>query len=102
MGAIRAFVKMWKWYTAPKIITHREFVGCGNYPECTFTRPISGEIDESSDRLLGEDAGDEIFLKYGRFGPYVQRGEATKEALKPHAPACPRDGHLRKWIWNVH
>ena len=29
------------------------FVGCGNYPECTFTRPISDEIDESSDRLLG-------------------------------------------------
>ena len=39
------------------------FVGCGNYPECTFTRPISGEIDESSDRLLGEDAGDQILGK---------------------------------------
>ena len=66
------------------------FVGCGNYPECTFTRPISGEIDESSDRLLGEDAGDEIFLKSGRFGPYVQRGEATKEATKPPRVSLPK------------
>lgn len=66
------------------------FVGCGNYPECTFTRPISGEIDESSDRLLGEDAGDEIFLKSGRFGPYVQRGEATKEAPKPPRASLPK------------
>jgi DNA topoisomerase-1 len=66
------------------------FVGCGNYPECTFTRPISGEIDESSDRLLGEDAGDEIFLKSGRFGPYVQRGEVTKEAPKPPRASLPK------------
>jgi len=66
------------------------FVGCGNYPECTFTRPISGEIDESTDRLLGEDAGDEIFLKSGRFGPYVQRGEATKEATKPPRVSLPK------------
>ena len=66
------------------------FVGCGNYPECTFTRPISGEIDESSDRLLGEDAGDEIFLKSGRFGPYVQRGEATKEGPKPPRASLPK------------
>ena len=66
------------------------FVGCGNYPECTFTRPISGEIDESSDRLLGEDAGNEIFLKSGRFGPYVQRGEATKEAPKPPRASLPK------------
>ena len=66
------------------------FVGCGNYPECTFTRPISGENDESSDRLLGENAGDEIFLKSGRFGPYVQRGEATKEAPKPPRASLPK------------
>ena len=66
------------------------FVGCGKYPECTFTRPISGEIDESSDRSLGEDAGDEIFLKSGRFGPYVQRGEATKEAPKPPRASLPK------------
>jgi DNA topoisomerase-1 len=40
--------------------------------------------------LLGEDAGDEIFLKSGRFGPYVQRGEATKEAPKPPRASLPK------------
>ncbi len=66
------------------------FVGCGNYPECNFTRPISGEIDESSDRILGEDQGDEISLKSGRFGPYVQRGEATPENKKPPRASLPK------------
>ena len=45
------------------------FVGCGNYPECNFTRPISGETNELAERLLGEENGDEIFLKSGRYGP---------------------------------
>ena len=39
------------------------FVGCGNYPECKFTRPISGDSDETAERLLGDDHGDQIFLK---------------------------------------
>ncbi len=66
------------------------FVGCGNYPECNFTRPISGDVDESSDRILGEDHGDEISLKSGRFGPYVQRGEATPENKKPPRASLPK------------
>ncbi len=66
------------------------FVGCGNYPECNFTRPISGDTDESSDRILGEDQGDEISLKSGRFGPYVQRGEATPENKKPPRASLPK------------
>ena len=59
------------------------FIGCGNYPECRYTRPISGENAESGDRLLGENEGDEIHLRSGRFGPYVQRGEATEDIPKP-------------------
>jgi DNA topoisomerase-1 len=39
---------------------------------------------------LGEDAGDEIWLKSGRFGPYVQRGEATPENKKPKRSSLPR------------
>src|SRR6056297_1832254 len=54
------------------------FVGCGNYPECTYTRPIAGEGADGDERLLGEDQGDEISLRSGRFGPYVQRGQATE------------------------
>ena len=66
------------------------FVGCGNYPECTYTRPIAGEGAEGEERLLGEDAGDEIWLKAGRFGPYVQRGEPTPENKKPPRASLPK------------
>ncbi|MEM7088905.1 MAG: type I DNA topoisomerase [Pseudomonadota bacterium] len=66
------------------------FVGCGNYPECTYTRPIAGEGAEGDERLLGEDAGDDIWLKSGRFGPYVQRGEPTAENKKPPRASLPR------------
>jgi DNA topoisomerase-1 len=66
------------------------FVGCGNYPECNYTRPIAGEGADGDERLLGEDAGDEIWLKAGRFGPYVQRGEPTPENKKPPRASLPR------------
>jgi DNA topoisomerase-1 len=67
------------------------FVGCGNYPECRYTRPINADPDApSGDRVLGEDAGDEISLRSGRFGPYVQRGEPTEEVKKPPRASLPK------------
>ncbi len=66
------------------------FVGCGNYPECTYTRPIAGEGAEGDERVLGEDQGEEIWLKAGRFGPYVQRGEPTPENKKPPRASLPK------------
>ena len=67
------------------------FVGCSCYPDCRFTRAIGGEASEAAaDRVLGEDAGDEISLKSGRFGPYVQRGEPTEEVKKPPRASLPK------------
>jgi DNA topoisomerase-1 len=67
------------------------FVGCGNYPECRYTRPIGGDAAENADRVLGEDdAGNEITLRSGRFGPYVQRGEATEDNKKPDRASLPK------------
>ena len=66
------------------------FVGCGRYPECRYTRPIGGDAADGGDRVLGEDAGDEISLRTGRFGPYVQRGEVTEENKKPPRSSLPR------------
>jgi DNA topoisomerase I len=68
------------------------FIGCGNYPECRYTRPISGEEGGSVDgRILGLDAeGQEISLRAGRFGPYVQKGEASEEAPKPPRASLPK------------
>ncbi|MDB5452810.1 MAG: topA, partial [Caulobacteraceae bacterium] len=59
------------------------FVGCSNYPECRYTRPIGQAEDgdqPSGDRELGvdPDTGLTVFLKAGRFGPYVQLGEGEK------------------------
>jgi DNA topoisomerase-1 len=69
------------------------FVGCSNYPECGYTRQL-GEAagdeaagGENGDRALGKDpyTQEEITLKNGRFGPYVQRGEG-KEAKRASLP----------------
>ncbi len=54
------------------------FIGCSNYPECKFTRPLSKSkasqmINLSEPKLIGKnDSGKDIFLKNGRFGPYLQ------------------------------
>ncbi|OSQ51659.1 type I DNA topoisomerase [Marivita geojedonensis] len=66
------------------------FVGCGNYPECTYTRPIAGEGAEGDERVLGEHEGEEVWLKSGRFGPYVQKGEPTPENKKPPRASLPK------------
>jgi len=65
------------------------FIGCSNYPECRYTRPISGEVEGGDiagpdGKELGVDEnGIAITLRTGRFGPYVQRGDATEEIPKP-------------------
>ncbi|WP_299361407.1 type I DNA topoisomerase [uncultured Paracoccus sp.] len=68
------------------------FVGCTNYPECRYTRPLSGPEGETlGDTVLGQDsAGNEISLRNGRFGPYVQRGEATEDDPKPQRASVPK------------
>ena len=54
------------------------FVGCSNYPECKHTRPLSKSKAAQQNALaepilLGKhENGNDIFLKNGRFGPYLQ------------------------------
>ena len=64
------------------------FIGCSNYPECKFTRVMSpaaaeqaaanGEI--SGTKVLGvdPDTGEEVTIRDGRFGVYLQLGEGEK------------------------
>jgi DNA topoisomerase I len=72
------------------------FLGCSNYPECGFTRQLAvsgGESgDASGDRLLGQhpDAGEEIWVKSGRFGPYLQLGKAASKEDKPKRASLPK------------
>ncbi|MEM9043333.1 MAG: type I DNA topoisomerase [Pseudomonadota bacterium] len=60
------------------------FIGCSNYPDCRYTRPLGGDEAEGElsgeGKLLGLDPeGTEVRLKTGRFGPYVQLGEAAND-----------------------
>ena len=54
------------------------FIGCSNYPECKFTRPLSkakaaAQYNLTEPKLIGQnDRGKDIYLKNGRFGPYLQ------------------------------
>ncbi len=60
------------------------FIGCSNYPTCQYTRKLAIDGTESSEdtlkdgqRVLGQDpaTGEEITLRRGPYGLYVQQGE---------------------------
>jgi len=69
------------------------FIGCSNYPECRHTIQLSdaaaGKSSEAApgDGVLGTDpeTGEEVHLKTGRFGPYVQLGDG-KEPKRSSLP----------------
>ncbi|MBN9244422.1 MAG: type I DNA topoisomerase [Mesorhizobium sp.] len=78
-----------------KLGKYGAFVGCSNYPECGYTRQLGGEAGGNGEnggavdgaKALGKDpyTAEEITLRSGRFGPYVQRGEG-KEAKRSSLP----------------
>ncbi|MGV2107373.1 type I DNA topoisomerase [Agrobacterium vitis] len=76
-----------------KLGKYGAFVGCSNYPECNFTRQLSADGGTEAEavgnepKALGEDptTGEQITLRSGRFGPYVQRGDG-KEAKRSSLP----------------
>ena len=61
------------------------FIGCSNYPDCKFTRPLSKskaaqQLTLAEPKLIGQnDYGKDIYLKNGRFGPYLQYQKEIKE-----------------------
>ncbi|UVC13014.1 type I DNA topoisomerase [Mesorhizobium onobrychidis] len=71
------------------------FVGCSNYPECSFTRQLGDAANPNGENANGEDGtkvlgkdpytAEEITLRSGRFGPYIQRGDG-KEAKRSSLP----------------
>ncbi|MDB5651021.1 MAG: topoisomerase, partial [Hyphomicrobiales bacterium] len=64
------------------------FIGCSNYPECKYTRTMdpasadqaAGDPSRPGVRVLGIDptSGEEVTVRDGRFGTYVQLGEGEK------------------------
>lgn len=72
------------------------FIGCSNYPECRYTRafapPGEGDQTATEDKMLGvdPDTSEAVYLKSGRFGPYVQLGDVTEEVKKPPRASLPK------------
>jgi DNA topoisomerase-1 len=69
------------------------FIGCSNYPECRFTRPLGapgedgGAEDSALPRLLGDDpeTGLPVSIRKGPYGIYAQLGPKD-EAAKGEKP----------------
>ena len=78
------------------------FLGCSNYPDCKYTKPLTDVSEEISndtpkepnpeDKVLGEMNGMKIYLKKGPYGFYLQLGEdATATTEKPKRSALPKN-----------
>jgi len=77
------------------------FIGCSNYPECKFTRPLDTSTDgdddgapkgDFEDKLLGTDPdlNMPVYLKKGPYGFYAQWGEMAPKGEKPKRASLPR------------
>ncbi|MCE9648748.1 MAG: type I DNA topoisomerase [Parvibaculum sp.] len=76
------------------------FIGCSNYKgegdgKCSYTRPLAANGENAVEaRTLGIDpeTGLSVTLRAGRFGPYLQLGETSKEkdAEKPKRASIPK------------
>ena len=75
------------------------FVGCSNYPDCKFTRQFTesedgneGGLVNGQPKVLGTDPETslEVSIRGGRFGPYIQLGEA-EDGNKPKRAGIPKD-----------
>jgi DNA topoisomerase-1 len=79
------------------------FIGCSNYPACQYTRKLAIDPgEEGADtlkdgmRVLGHhpDTGEEITVRRGPYGLYVQQGDSPpateKKAPKPRRTSLPR------------
>ncbi|HEY0183860.1 MAG TPA: type I DNA topoisomerase [Rhodopila sp.] len=83
-----------------KLGRYGSFIGCSNYPTCQYTRRLAidtgdegGETLKEGMRLLGQhpDTGEEVTVRRGPYGLYVQQGEATEDKkVRPKRTSLPR------------
>jgi len=72
------------------------FLSCSRFPDCTGALTINGE-EIKKDEPIGTDpeSGLPIFMKVGRFGPFVQIGEDDKKKkIKAKKASIPKDKDL--------
>ena len=70
------------------------FLACSNYPDCKFKKQIASSDSEDiveEDKLLGVDKkGNDIFLKKGPYGFYVQSGQQPTKVKKGNKAEKPK------------
>ena len=70
-----------------------KFLSCSTYPDCQGALTIEG-IEINADKPIGNhpDTGEPIYVKTGRFGPYVQLGEKVKGSkIKTTMASIPKE-----------
>ncbi len=83
-----------------KLGRYGSFIGCSNYPACQYTRRLAIEGGDENDETLKEgmrglgphpDTGEEITVRRGPYGLYVQQGEPGEDKKqKPRRTSLPR------------
>jgi DNA topoisomerase-1 len=86
------------------------FIGCSNYPECRFTRQfgLPGDSEDEAEiadlalgpRVLGvhPEIAEDVTLRKGPYGLYVQLGEQEPKVKGKKAPPKPKRVSLTKSI----
>lgn len=73
-----------------------KFLSCSSYPDCLGSLTLDGE-EIKNDEPIGTDPTTnlQIFMKIGKFGPYVQLGEKDKKTNpKPKMASIPKEKDL--------
>lgn len=91
-----------------KLGKYGAFVGCSNYPDCRYTRPVlsgggdgdgnAGESGNIAPKLLGKHpkTGTDVSLRFGPYGPYVQMDAPEGAAAEALAEEPADDGKKKK------
>ncbi|MCI5108773.1 MAG: type I DNA topoisomerase [Candidatus Pacebacteria bacterium] len=73
-----------------------KFLSCSKYPDCEGSLTLEGK-EVKGDEPIGTDpeTGKNVFVKVGRFGPYVQLGEKEK-GTKPKMASIPKEKDIEE------
>lgn len=80
------------------------FLGCSNYPECSYTKPLTDTKEEEEeaanasaqklasgeDKILCQMNEQNVYLRKGPYGYYVQLGDASSNTEKPKRCSLPK------------
>jgi len=65
-----------------KLSKYGAFIGCENYPTCSYTKRLGNEQTVSINTNEPKDLGNGISFRIGKFGPYVTDGTKNASAKK--------------------